>query len=371
MNMKNSTLIISAALLAVAIIMSWFCGMGTGILMTLVYGALIAIYVLLINKNPRWWLVILALIVSISLIRCSFFKLMCGAGMKDAEEIIMEIQSEKDDDTSETTDSCGEKATSDSISEDDENSDVIKETEESPEDETQEFEDEQETVGVEKVEVDKNPTSTTQASKTAATTQASKPAATTQASKTAATTQASKTAATTQASKTAATTQASKPAATTQASKLETSTQASKPAATTQASKPAATTQANNPMTYPQTTVPYNTGFYGDPTGGSCGSNYGYGHTTDPTAAGYANNNYYSSSIKIQGETDVQSGESYTYTIKGVTSIIKSRLEVPDNVTIGDIKGNKVELYFEEGWSGPYEIGYQSATLDIYVWPEE
>lgn len=352
MNMKKSTLIFSVALLAVAIIMYWICGVGTGILMTLVCGALIALHVFLINKNPRWWIIILALIVSISLVRCSFFKLMDEASMKDAEKIVMEIQSEEDDDTPEKTDNYEEKDTSDVVSEDDENSDVVEETEECPEDETQEPEINPEPVVVEKV-VEKEvkvPVVVEKVVEKKVEVPVEKEVIK----------------------------YVEKPS-------KETNAQTTKPTTSTTST----TTQTNSPVTTPTNNYNYNPAYYGDPTSSSYGhgSNYGYGYTTDPTlnnygygygyssgygytgdptASGY-NNNYYSSSIKITGDTTVVAGDTATYTITGVSSITRSKLDLPDNVSIESINGNRVKLYFEEGWTGTYSIGYESAELKIKV----
>jgi len=99
---------------------------------------------------------------------------------------------------------------------------------------------------------------------------------------------------------------------------------------------------------------------YGDPMGGYSGNNY------------YPNNNNYygSNTVRISGEEEVIAGEEYTYTISGVTSISKSKLKVPANVSIENISGNKVTLYFEEGWSGTYSLGYGSATIKVEVYAE-
>lgn len=93
-------------------------------------------------------------------------------------------------------------------------------------------------------------------------------------------------------------------------------------------------------------------GYYGDPTGGSYG------------------NNWYNS-VSISGSKTVTAGDTKTYTISGVSSISKSKLDLPANVSIEKVSGNKVTLYFDEDWTGTYEIGYGSATLKISVRAEQ
>ena len=119
------------------------------------------------------------------------------------------------------------------------------------------------------------------------------------------------------------------------------------------------TTTPTSPVTTPQYG---NSGYTGDPTV----PNYGYGNGYyngygDPTG-GYNNNN---SAVVITGDKTVIMGESVKYTISGVSSISKSKLDLPDNVYIEKISGNKVYLVFEHaGW---YEIGYGNAVISVSV----
>jgi len=103
----------------------------------------------------------------------------------------------------------------------------------------------------------------------------------------------------------------------------------------------------------PQPTVSqykYNNAYYGDPT--VMNNSYGYG---------------YNSSISISGKKEVVAGREYTYTISGAVSITKSKLKLPSNVSIEKISGNKVTLYFDEGWTGTYSIGYGSSSIKVEV----
>ena len=130
--------------------------------------------------------------------------------------------------------------------------------------------------------------------------------------------------------------------------------------------KPEVSTPVQTPTPTPN--YNYNSQYYGDPTGNS---NYGYGYNNgyygDPTGNYYGNN----SSVNIKGKTTVTAGNSYTYTISGVSSISKSKLDVPSNVNIERVSGNKVTLYFEEDWTGSYSIGYGSAAIKIKVTADE
>ena len=130
--------------------------------------------------------------------------------------------------------------------------------------------------------------------------------------------------------------------------------------------KPEVSTPVQTPTPTPN--YNYNSQYYGDPTGNS---NYGYGYNNgyygDPTGNYYGNN----SSVSIKGKTTVTAGNSYTYTISGVSSISKSKLDVPSNVSIERVSGNKVTLYFEEDWTGSYSIGYGSEAIKIKVTADE
>lgn len=129
---------------------------------------------------------------------------------------------------------------------------------------------------------------------------------------------------------------------------------------------PATTTSI---QTSTQTTA-YN--YTGDPTSANCGynytgdptgNNYGYGYTGDPTGSYYGS----STSVKISGPKTVTQGKYYTYTITGVSSVSESRLELPANVTAEKVGSNKFKLYFEEGYTGSYHIGYGSASISVKV----
>lgn len=129
--------------------------------------------------------------------------------------------------------------------------------------------------------------------------------------------------------------------------------------------QPSTTTPAPTVQPYSPTTV-YGYG-YGDPTMGGYGYGYGnqYGYG-DPTG-GY--NGYYStSSIRISGPEKVYAGEEETYTISGVSSISKNKLDLPANVSVEKISGNKVTLSFEEEWTGSYSICYGNASIDVKVY---
>lgn len=124
------------------------------------------------------------------------------------------------------------------------------------------------------------------------------------------------------------------------------------------------------PATTPTTTQTPSYNYTGDPTGGTYGYNYtgdptssGYGYTGDPTGSYYGS----STSVKISGPKTVTQGKSYTYTITGVSSVSESRLELPANVTAEKVGSNKFKLYFEEGYTGSYHIGYGSASISIKV----
>jgi len=135
------------------------------------------------------------------------------------------------------------------------------------------------------------------------------------------------------------------------------------------ATKQESATTKNNDTSKVENVEPQNSNnksydYYGDPTGVYT-NNYNYNPYGDP-AGGYYNNNY-SSSVKISGEKEVTAGESYTYTISGVNNISESKLKIPSNVNVKNIRGNKITLYFEEGWSGTYSIGYSSATIKVEV----
>lgn len=124
------------------------------------------------------------------------------------------------------------------------------------------------------------------------------------------------------------------------------------------------------PATIPTTTQTPSYNYTGDPTGGTYGYNYtgdptssGYGYIGDPTGSYYGNSN----SIKISGPKTVTQGKSYTYTITGVSSVSESRLELPANVTAEKVGSNKFKIYFEEGYTGSYHIGYGSASISVKV----
>lgn len=121
----------------------------------------------------------------------------------------------------------------------------------------------------------------------------------------------------------------------------------------------------SQPVSTPTPTPNYNYYSYGDPTmynNYGNGYSYGYGYTGDPTG-GYN----YQQTMSISGKTNVTSGNSYTYTISGVSSISKSKLDLPANVSVESISGNRVTLYFEDGWTGSYSIGYGSAVINVKV----
>ena len=104
---------------------------------------------------------------------------------------------------------------------------------------------------------------------------------------------------------------------------------------------------------------------YGQPNGyyGYPNNNYGYG---DPTMNyGYGYNNYYYGNISISGKKTVTMGESIPYTISGVSTISKNKLDLPNNVYVDKIQGNRVYLIFEE--VGSYEIGYQNVSKTVEV----
>jgi len=121
----------------------------------------------------------------------------------------------------------------------------------------------------------------------------------------------------------------------------------------------------SQPAATPTPTPNYNYYSYGDPTmynNYGSGYNYGYGYTGDPTG-GYN----YQNAVSISGKTNVTAGNSYTYTISGVSSISKSKLDLPANVSVESINGNRVTLYFEDEWTGSYSIGYGSAVINVKV----
>lgn len=124
------------------------------------------------------------------------------------------------------------------------------------------------------------------------------------------------------------------------------------------------------PSSTPNTTPNY--GYFSDPTVPNYGqpngyygypnNNYGYG---DPTMNyGYGYNNYYGN-ISISGKKTVTMGESIPYTISGVSTISKNKLDLPNNVYVDKIQGNRVYLIFEE--VGSYEIGYQNVSKTVEV----
>ncbi len=126
------------------------------------------------------------------------------------------------------------------------------------------------------------------------------------------------------------------------------------------------TNSEKEPDPTPAPTQKFN--YTGDPTGGG-----GYGYTGDPTGGyGYTGdptgNNYNSyGSVRISGPTSVTQGNSYVYTISGTNSISLSRLNLPANVTAEKTGTNKIRLYFRDGYTGSYSIGYGSSVINVKV----
>lgn len=123
-------------------------------------------------------------------------------------------------------------------------------------------------------------------------------------------------------------------------------------------------TPAPTPKPTPTPTPVYNNVNYGGPT-----TVYGYGYGYGTPTGGYNNYNPTSTSIKIKGATEVVAGDTETYTISGVNSISKSKLDISGNVDY-KISGNKITLYFDEDFTSGYcLIKYGSEKLKVDIIP--